>query len=563
MALGGMIKKAVGSFAGKKIKEKAGNAMKIVLNTVKRVMLKAMRKIMLPTLVIVLVYLLLSSIVIPTILTDVNASGLLPLDDNYIVKTDEEGAAPAVSKSQLDEGIKIWLKSYKGMRDNALKVSSALISAQDKYKVNAVFMLAVARQECGIGTNSKHGYNWWSFGVNAGYSYDSPEDCVDTAANGIANGSYYFTKGRYTVNEIGEVYCPDSDIPGQSGPWQEAVRTNMTDLYAAMGITPTTLGGSQGDILGKAKEIIEYARSHGFTYGAPGKGIPELKNGKKLDCSSYVSWVLYECGYTQFKGHQHTSSEFYNNTMKWQTVKEKDLQPGDILAYNGHVEIYAGSGKIYNAGSTSAIKKDQPYKKSRSFERAVRPPVIANGSASGGISANGDGYTKVYSANGKSYKEYKQSRGSYKDVKYSDGTVASSGCGPTSSAIVASGYGSNYNPGTLIKAARSKYGVSNFTACPDSTGKMLKTAGLSYKYTTGVSKSELQKHLKKGKPAVVSVNSSCGAMFTGATHYIAILNINGDKVYVSNPNPKKTTGWVNISNVITCNSGRAAFLITN
>lgn len=68
--------------------------------------------------------------------------------------------------------------------------------------------------------------------------------------------------------------------------------------------------------------------------------------------------------------------------------------------------------------------------------------------------------------------------------------------------------------------------------------------------------------MRTGKPAVVSVNNSCGAMFTGATHYIAILAINGNQVYVSNPNPKKATGWVDISNVITCNSGRAAFLIT-
>lgn len=174
---------------------------------------------------------------------------------------------------------------------------------------------------------------------------------------------------------------------------------------------------------------------------------------------------------------------------------------------------------------------------------------------------SGDGYTKVTTYNNKTYKEYKQSKGSYSGDKYSGGTIASSGCGPTSVAIVASGYGSSYNPGQLIKAAKSKYGVSNFSASPEATGKMLKTAGLKYKSTFSLTKSQLKKHLKSGKPAVLSVNSSCGGMFTNNTHYIAILAIKGNDVYVSNPNPKKKTGWVDIADVMTCNSGRAAFLV--
>lgn len=562
MAITDRIKRTASSIAKKMAKDTIKKAAKVALKVISKAIISLVAAHLPIVLIAVIIVLIISLISIPTI-NNVSAA-LLPADDNYIVKIDEEGAAPAVSLSQLEEGINEWLKSHKGMRENALEVAAPLISAQSEYKVNAVFMLAIARVECGIGTNSKHGYNWWSFGIHTGLNFNSAEDCVNTAADGIANGSYYFTQGRYTVNEIGEVYCPDSDVPGQSQPWQENVRNYMTELYNAMGITVTSSSGaSQGDILGKAQEILEYIRANGFTYGAPGRSIPDIKNGKKIDCSSYVSWVLYESGYTEFKGHQHTSSDFCNNTMNWQVIdREEDLQPGDILAYEGHVEIYAGNGKIYNAGSTKAIRETkQPYNKTRSFYTAVRPPAIVNTSSSG-VATSGDGYTQVYSANGRTYKEYKQSRGSYKDVKYSSGTVSSSGCGPTSAAIVASGYGSNYNPGTLIQAAKSKYGVSNFTASPDATGKMLKTAGLSYKQTTGVSKQELQKHLRTGKPAVVSVNNSCGAMFTGATHYIAILAINGNQVYVSNPNPKKATGWVDISNVITCNSGRAAFLIT-
>lgn len=193
----------------------------------------------------------------------------------------------------------------------------------------------------------------------------------------------------------------------------------------------------------------------------------------------------------------------------------------------------------------------------------------SNGTSNSGgssSSSNGNGYSKVYKVNGKEYKEFKQSQGSYASVPYSGGTISSSGCGPTSVAIVASGYGKNYTPGTLVEDAKKKYNVSNFTASPNATAKMLNTAGLSYTSTYSLTKENLKNHLKTGKPAVLSVDNSCGGMFTSATHYIAILDIdeNGKKVYVANPS-NKASGWINIDNVITCNSSssRIAFLITS
>lgn len=53
---------------------------------------------------------------------------------------------------------------------------------------------------------------------------------------------------------------------------------------------------------------------------------------------------------------------------------ESQLKPGDILSYSGHVEIYAGDGKVYNAGSGSAIRNASPSYKSGSFQKAYRAP---------------------------------------------------------------------------------------------------------------------------------------------------------------------------------------------
>ena len=184
------------------------------------------------------------------------------------------------------------------------------------------------------------------------------------------------------------------------------------------------------------------------------------------------------------------------------------------------------------------------------------------GSGTGSSSAtSGDGYTQVYTVGDKKYKEFKQGSGSYaQTVKYSEGNIASSGCGPTSAAIVASGYGKDFNPGSLVESARQKYGVSNFKASPDATGKMLTTAGLTYTQVYSISVEQLKSHLGSGRPIVMSVGNACGGLFTNNSHYIAILDVKGEQAYVSNPS-RKATGWIDINKIVTCNSGHAAFLV--
>ena len=50
--------------------------------------------------------------------------------------------------------------------------------------------------------------------------------------------------------------------------------------------------------------------------------------------------------------------------------------------------------------------------------------------------AEGDGYTTIYTASsGRSYKEYKQTRGWYTSIPYGTGVISNSGCGPTSICI--------------------------------------------------------------------------------------------------------------------------------
>ena len=79
-------------------------------------------------------------------------------------------------------------------------------------------------------------------------------------------------------------------------------------------------------------------------------------NGKTADCSSYVSWVLQE---VELISAKYTSSAMYDAFAEYILTKEEagELEPGDILLSDGHVQINGEENIQYNAGSTNAIQK--------------------------------------------------------------------------------------------------------------------------------------------------------------------------------------------------------------
>ena len=67
----------------------------------------------------------------------------------------------------------------------------------------------------------------------------------------------------------------------------------------------------------------------------------------KIDCSSYVSYVLWASG-IKIGNHDskwYTAKKFLTDSAcqnyKWTIITNaSDLQPGDIFTRNGHVEFY-------------------------------------------------------------------------------------------------------------------------------------------------------------------------------------------------------------------------------
>lgn len=130
--------------------------------------------------------------------------------------------------------------------------------------------------------------------------------------------------------------------------------------------------------LRSAKKCHDYINNNNFYY-SKGVEIPLDRTGnRRVDCSSYVSWVI--CDYTdgRFSGSKnsswfyHVAKDLSNGrqpdefelTSTWEVITDSNnFLPGDILCYRNHVQIYAGQNDngeylVYNAGNDESINEN-------------------------------------------------------------------------------------------------------------------------------------------------------------------------------------------------------------
>ena len=119
------------------------------------------------------------------------------------------------------------------------------------------------------------------------------------------------------------------------------------------------------------------------------KNITDLKYVSKhgTDCSAGVTWVLAEAGLLDFGDKTYidppTTNDWRNSKEKWPLSKVplanglkgiaipiEEAKEGDIILWdrnkssNNHLLIYAGSGQVFDFGSTASCNKQQPIKRS-------------------------------------------------------------------------------------------------------------------------------------------------------------------------------------------------------
>lgn len=158
----------------------------------------------------------------------------------------------------------------------------------------------------------------------------------------------------------------------------------------------------------------------------------------------------------------------------------------------------------------------------------------------------GDGYNIEYTSSaGITYKEFKQFQGSYAGNAYWDGTISTSGCGPTSVANLASGLTSlNYTPAEVAAEMNATYGYTGAEPLKGEMDSLGMTSEIIYSPTAEV----IQENLRNGKVMLVSVNSS--TMFTSISHIMAIVDINeSGQVYICDPGSATLHGWHDITDI--------------
>lgn len=223
----------------------------------------------------------------------------------------------------------------------------------------------------------------------------SDEDCqiqflvTEISGSGDAQGlakhqwsaaNYNQWKNSTSIEEATRIFCTKFE---RAGTPALASRTNAANKYYKEfhGKTAPVAGNFNGDLVSIAEQCHEYLRINNYYYSSPanknaghyvydqsstGSSVPKPAQGEGtwVDCSSYVSWVLYEYGYKkEFGGWQHVASTFINNKSRyerdfgWVYKSPSQAQAGDIIVRSDHIEIYAGNGRYLNCGTTEAIRR--------------------------------------------------------------------------------------------------------------------------------------------------------------------------------------------------------------
>ena len=160
---------------------------------------------------------------------------------DYIVHTDK--SPDEIVITDIDQLKTAFAGSGGAGSSNLVQYAEDFLEFQETYKVNAVFAAAVTTAECGAGTNLQiGGNNWFSIkdGSNGWKQYPSPRGSIEDFYDLIANGSYYFQAGKFTVTDIGMTYCENADAPGG---WIENVLLYMNNMYRAAGIDTSAYVG--------------------------------------------------------------------------------------------------------------------------------------------------------------------------------------------------------------------------------------------------------------------------------------------------------------------------------
>lgn len=282
-------------------------------------------------------------------------------DYNYWGIAVPNGAGSGSSFSSFEEGIKGYATVINGCMPGG-------------YNESIILQRYEERKDTGCDPNG-YGQPGTLSGMQSVYSYLGKHGQAYSSSG--AGGYYYMDPAIAGVTKIYATHeefvqkClnggPEHADGTETTPWEQGQYTAWQvekklevweDIFGDYGSLTTS---GNGNLVQSAIEVHRYVRERGYTYAQAGINVPN-ENGSTIDCSSYVTWVLINAGVEGFDAgmYQWTSWTFMSNPYGWEQISQENVQPGDILVYSNHVEMYAGQANgqllVYNCGGAYSIE---------------------------------------------------------------------------------------------------------------------------------------------------------------------------------------------------------------
>ncbi|MCR5186104.1 MAG: CHAP domain-containing protein [Clostridia bacterium] len=191
-----------------------------------------------------------------------------------------------------------------------------------------------------------------------------------------------------------------SEVVAQIPSVKTMIQGLPTNKLTARGQSSRTSQYRKSTFLETSQACWEYIVDAG-RYSYAGASIP-VDQGSTVDCSSFVSWCIYEYGYDDFGGAQHCTGTLVEEAKSgvydkygWEIIDVaagenvlSKLQPGDILVRDdgagtgahGHTqvikEVQGGTTIVYDCGAESHWVKENREGDTSNFFADDRPGVI-------------------------------------------------------------------------------------------------------------------------------------------------------------------------------------------
>lgn len=291
-------------------------------------------------------------------------------------------------------------------------------------------------------------------------------------------------------------------------------------------------------------------------------GMSDEQYTSSTDDGTYLNFLTddYAYGLAQWKGSRKVN--LYNLAKsKGVSVGDPDMQieylfdelnpsssnfqmGSTINGFNYSSWLNASSPEIAAEAWCYSFERPEGFDSKRSvYARQIYDNYkdVQRSTFASNANVNGDGYSGIYtSSSGKSYYEFKQYLGPWKDKSYASGTMSNKGCYCTATAIIASSFNSSLTPED-VRITKNGQGLASATG-------FLRNNNITCNEKSGVTREEIVSYLSAGRAVMIHVNSS--STYTNNEHWMALIDIDGDSVYISNPSSLNKTGWQSLTQVM-------------